>query len=81
MSKLEHEAQVADAKLHYEKTQQEHPEMKNQRNMNKHYQKQNIKKEYAAARKAGSQTASNAATKIRSRSSSQKTRRSLSGSV
>ena len=63
VSKLEHEAQVADAKLHYEKTQQEHPEMKNQRNMNKHYQKQNIKKEYAAARKAGSQTASNAATK------------------
>ena len=55
VSKLEHEAQVADAKLHYEKTQQEHPEMKNQRNMNKHYQKQNIKKEYAAARKAGSQ--------------------------
>lgn len=63
VSKLEHEAQVADAKLHYEKNQQEHPEMKNQRNMNKHYQKQNIKKEYAAARKAGSQTASNAATK------------------
>ena len=26
-------------------------------NMNKHYQKQNIKKEYAAARNAGSQTA------------------------
>ena len=43
VSKLEHEAQVADAKLHYEKTQQEHPEMKNQRNMNKHYQKQNIR--------------------------------------
>ena len=63
VSKLEHEAQVADTKLHYEKTQQEHPEMKKQRpNMNKHYQKQNIKKEYAAARKSGSQTAS-AATK------------------
>lgn len=61
VSKLEPEAQVADTKLHYEKTQQEHPEMKKQRtNMNKHYQKQNIKKEYAAARKAGSQTASNA---------------------
>ena len=61
VSKLEHEAQVADTKLHYEKTQQEHPEMKKQRtNMNKHYQKQNIKKEYAAARKAGSQTASTA---------------------
>ena len=28
VSKLEHEAQVADTKLHYEKTQQEHPEMK-----------------------------------------------------
>lgn len=63
LSKLEHEAQVADTKLHYAKTQQEHPEMKKQRvNMNKHYQKQSIKKEYAAARKAGSQTAG-AATK------------------
>ena len=64
VSKLEHEAQVADTKLHYEKTQQEHPEMKKQRpNMNKHYQKQNIKKEYAAARKSGSQTASTATKK------------------
>lgn len=63
LSKLEHEAQVADTKLHYAKTQQEHPEMKKQRvNMNKHYQKQSIKKEYAAARKAGTQTAG-AATK------------------
>lgn len=61
VSKLEHEAQVADTKLHYEKTQQEHPEMKKQRpNMNKHYQKQAIKKDYAAARKAGSQTTSTA---------------------
>ena len=61
VSKLEHEAQVADTKLHYEKTQQEHPEMKKQRtNMNKHYQKQAIKKDYAAARKAGSQTAGTA---------------------
>ncbi len=64
VSKLEHEAQTADTKLHYEKTQQEHPEMKKQRpNMNKHYQKQNIKKEYAAARKSGSQTASTATKK------------------
>ena len=64
VSKLEHEAQVADTKLHYEKTQQEHPEMKKQRpNMNKHYQKQNIKKEYAAARKSGSQTTSTATKK------------------
>lgn len=64
VSKLEHEAQVADTKLHYEKTQQEHPEMKKQRpNMNKHYQKQNIKKEYAAARKSDSQTASTATKK------------------
>ena len=63
VSKLEHEANVADTKLHYEKTQQEHPEMKKQRSdMNKHYQKQNIKKEYAAARKSGSQSAT-AATK------------------
>ena len=61
VSKLEHEAQVADTKLHYEKKQQEHPEMKKQRpNMNKHYQKQAIKKDYAAARKAGSQTTSTA---------------------
>ena len=61
VSKLEHEAEVADKKLHYEKTAQEHPEIKKQRpNMNKHYQKQNIKKEYAAARKAGSQTAGTA---------------------
>ena len=54
VSKLEHKADVADAKLQYERNQQEHPEMKKQ-NMNKHYQKQNIKKEYAAARNAGSQ--------------------------
>lgn len=61
VSKLEHEAKTADTRLHYEKTQQEHPEMKKQRsNMNKHYQKQNIKKEYAAARRAGSQTTSTA---------------------
>ena len=59
VSKLEHEAQVADTKLLYEKTQQEHPEMKKYRkDMNKHYQKSAIKKEYAAARKSGSQTAS-----------------------
>ena len=51
VSKLEHEAQVADTKLHYEKTKQEHPEMKkNRKDMNKHYQKSAIKKEYAAAR-------------------------------
>lgn len=64
VSKLEHEAQVADTKLHYEKTQQEHPEMKKYRkDMNKHYQKSAIKKEYAAARKSGSQTASAATSK------------------
>ena len=64
VSKLEHEAQVADTKLHYEKTQQEHPEMKKQRpNMNKHYQKQAIKKDYAAARISGSQTAATATKK------------------
>ena len=59
VSKLEHKADVADAKLQYERNQQEHPEMKKQ-SMNKHYQKQNIKKEYAAARNAGSQTAGTA---------------------
>ena len=64
VSKLEHEAQATDTKLYYEKTQQEHPEMKKQRpNMNKHYQKQAIKKEYAAARKSGSQTAATATQK------------------
>lgn len=64
VSKLEHEAQVADTKLHYEKTQQEHPEMKKYRkDMNKHYRKSAIKKEYAAARKSGSQTASAATSK------------------
>ena len=41
VSKLEHKADAADAKLQYERNQQEHPEMKNQ-NMNKHYQKQSI---------------------------------------
>ena len=59
VSKLEHKADAADAKLQYERNQQEHPEMKKQ-NMNKHYQKQNIKKEYATARNAGSQTAGTA---------------------
>ena len=39
VSKLEHKAEMADKKLHYEKTVQEHPEMKKQRNMNRHYQK------------------------------------------
>lgn len=57
VSKLEHKAEMADKKLHYEKTVQEHPEMKKQRNMNRHYQKSAIKKDYAAARKAGTQTA------------------------
>lgn len=72
VSKLEHEANVADTKLHYEKTQQEHPEMKKQRSdMNKHYQKQNIKKEYAAARKSGSQSAA-AATKSTGKKTSEK---------
>ena len=60
VSKLEHETEIADTKLHYEKTQQDHPEMKKQRNMNRHYQKQQIKQEYAAARKAGTQTAGSA---------------------
>lgn len=61
LSRLEHEAQSADTKLHYAKAQQEHPEMKKRRgSMNKHYQKQHIKKEYAAARRTGSQTAGTA---------------------
>ncbi len=61
VSKLEQRAESADRKLHFEKTVAENPEMKSSRaNMNKHYQKQQIKKEYAAARKAGSQTAGSA---------------------
>lgn len=63
VSKLEHKAEMADKKLHYEKTVQEHPEMKKQRNMNRHYQKSAIKKDYAAARKAGTQTAGKATAK------------------
>ena len=63
VSKLEQRAEAADRKLHFERTVAENPEMKGSRaNMNRHYQKQHIKKEYAAARKAGLQTAS-AATK------------------
>ena len=62
VSRLEHKAETADAKLNYERTAQEHPEIKKQ-DMNKHYQRQNIKKEYAAARKAGSQTAGTATTR------------------
>ena len=61
VSKLEQRAEAADRKLHFEKTVAENPEMKSSRaNMNKHYQKQQIKKEYAAARKAGSKTAGSA---------------------
>lgn len=62
VSRLEHQADQVDAKLHYEKTVQEHPEMKRQQkqNMSKQYQKQKIKKDYAAARRAGSQTAGSA---------------------
>ena len=92
VSKLEHEAQVADTKLHYEKTQQEHPEMKKQRpNMNKHYQKQGIKRSMPLRvglahrppvllrRLPGKVFARRL--RIKSRSSLKKTRRSLSGSV
>ncbi len=61
VSKLEQQAEAADRKLHFERTVAENPEMKASRpNMNKHYQKQHIKKEYAAVRKAGAQTASTA---------------------
>ena len=63
VSKLEQEAQTADTKLHYEKTCEEHPEIKpgrKDKDMNKYYQKSSIKKEYVAARKSGTQTASTA---------------------
>lgn len=61
VSKLEQRAEATDRKLHFEKTVAANPEIKSSRaNMNKHYQKQQIKKEYAAARRAGSQTTSSA---------------------
>lgn len=76
VSRLEHNAKVADANLHYEKTVQEHPEMKTRHDMNKHYQKQQIKKDYAAARKAGSQTAGTA-----TKSTGKKTREKVSDKI
>ena len=61
VSRLEQRAEATDRKLHFEKTVAENPEIKSSRsNMNKHYQKQQIKKEYSAARRAGSQTTSSA---------------------
>ena len=62
VSKLEHQAETADKKLSFEKAAQENPELrkKSKRDMNKHYQRQSIKKDYAAARKAGTQTAGKA---------------------
>ena len=62
VSKLEHEAAAADQKLQVEKAFQANPEAK-KGNMNRHYQKQHIKKDYAAAWKSGSQTASTASAK------------------
>ena len=62
VSKLEHEAAAADQKLQVEKAFQATPEAK-KGNMNRHYQKQRIKKDYAAAWKSGSQTASSASAK------------------
>lgn len=59
VSKLEEKADKADFNVHYEKTVQENPEMKGS-GRSKFYQKQQIKKEYAAARKAGTQTAGTA---------------------
>lgn len=47
-SKLEHEVQKADSKLHFEKTIEENPELKSGRNPNKFYQKQRIKREQVA---------------------------------
>jgi len=59
VSKLEEKADKADFNVHYEKTVQENPAMKGS-GRSKFYQKQQIKKEYAAARKAGTQTAGTA---------------------
>lgn len=63
VSKLEHQANKSDKKLIFEKTKQEHPEIKSQRSMNRYYQKQAIRKDYAEARKAGMQTAGSATKK------------------
>jgi len=49
VSKLQHKLSSAEAKLNYEKNRLEHPEATV--NRNKYYQKQAIKKEYAAARR------------------------------
>lgn len=59
VSKLEEKADKADFNVHYEKAVQENPEMTGS-GRSKFYQKQQIKKEYAAARKAGTQTAGTA---------------------
>jgi len=61
ISKLEHKVDVADTKLHVNRTIQENPELQKKSGLNKQYQKRKIKKQYAAAKKAGSQTAGNAA--------------------
>lgn len=60
VSRLEQKADQASFKVHYEKTVQENPEMKGSGATSKFYQKQQIKKEYQAARRAGTQTAGNA---------------------
>ena len=61
VSKLEHKADATDTKLHVNRTMQESPEMQKKSGLSKQYQKRKIKKQYAAAKKAGSQTAGNAA--------------------
>lgn len=64
VSKLEHEAQVADTKLHYEKTQQEHPEMKKYRKDNEQALPEISHQEgVCCCPKSGSQTASAATSK------------------
>jgi len=60
VSRLEQQAEKANFNAHYERTVQENPEMKGSGAKSKFYQKQQIKKEYQAARRAGTQTAGSA---------------------
>ena len=57
VSKLEHEAEKIDSKLNFEKTVDDHPELKKRGDMNKQYQKQRIKKQQIASRRGGSSQA------------------------
>lgn len=57
VSRLEHKAETVDKKQHDEKASGAQPGTKKTQDMNKRYQKSAIKRDYAAARRAGTQTA------------------------